>query len=90
MIKVEYTLDGQSDGFELSALNDIDSLEFAHGQERISDNLAYELLMGAVSHLELNCNCEEFRDTPKDLALKLGFTKLLGFFEDKVIFVISA
>ncbi|ENV2994684.1 hypothetical protein ACFJZ3_004423, partial [Vibrio vulnificus] len=102
MIKVEYNLDGQSGELELSKLAGFESVEnllAVHGVERISNALANELLeevlvvlkpeMSAVPQLSNSeLNGERNLVTAQSQAQKFGFTKLLGHFEDKVIFVI--
>ncbi|HHF2998040.1 TPA: hypothetical protein ACPJ01_004555 [Vibrio diabolicus] len=103
MIKVEYVLDGTKGELELTKLTGFDSKEAvlaAHGPERISNNLGEELLVDVMAVLKpevdatpdmYNCQLGGERNTVsiRDTAHKLGFTKLIGNLEDRVIFVIS-
>ncbi|HAV6901119.1 TPA: hypothetical protein RQJ43_004486 [Vibrio vulnificus] len=103
MIKVEYILDGQAGELELSGLTGFDSLADAlsvHGSETVSDALAKYLLEDVMANLKPEvavasnmhaCSRGGERNKEESESVKassLGFTKLVGFFEGKKIFVV--
>ncbi|HAS6350251.1 TPA: hypothetical protein I7241_20220 [Vibrio vulnificus] len=102
MIKVEYILDGQEGKLELAELKGVNSLELAlslHGPEQISQGLAEELLRDVMAILKPDVDTafdmyaserggERDVVSVSDKAQELGFKRLNGFFEDRVIYVI--